>query len=119
MILNLSILKVCDNSGVKYAKCFKVYKSSVGIIGSYIYTSVKEIKSKSKLHKGDIVKAIIVRKKKTIDRKTGNYISFDTNEAVLLNDKYEILGTRIFGPLPIELRKKKLLKLLSLTSILI
>ena len=119
MILNLSALKVCDNSGIKRVKCFKVYKSSVGIIGSLIYVRIKDVKSKSKLQKGDIVKGVIIRKKKMIDRGTGNFLFFDSNEIVLLNDKYELLGTRIFGPLPLELRKKGYLKLLSLASTLI
>lgn len=119
MILNLSKLKVCDNSGVKHVKCFKVYKNSFGIIGSLVYVSIQDSKSKSKLQKGDIVKGVIVRKKKMLNRGTGNFLFFDSNEIVLLNDKYELLGTRVFGPLPLELRKKGYLKLLSLASALI
>ena len=119
MILNLSILKVCDNSGIKHVKCFKVYKGFVGIVGSMIYASIKDSKSKSKLRKGEIIRGIVVRKKKMINRNNGNYLSFDSNEVVLLNDKYELLGTRIFGPMPLELRKKRHLKLLSLASSLV
>jgi len=119
MISNLSKLKVCDNSGVKYVKCFKIFKTYTGGIGSIVYVSVKDNKSKSKLQKGDIVKGIIVRNKKFINRFTGNYIFFDSNDIVLLNDKYELLGTRIFGPLPLELRKKGQLRLLSLASVLV
>lgn len=119
MIFSLSKLKVSDNSGVKYVKCFKVFKTYVGTIGSLIYVSVKDAKSKSKLQKGDIVKGIIVRNKKSINRSTGNYFLFDSNEIVLFNDKYELLGTRIFGPLPLELRKKGYVKILSLASILV
>ncbi len=119
MMFNLSKLKVCDNSGVKQVKCFKIFNQKTGSIGSIIYVSVKDIKSKSKLKKGDIAKGIIIRNKKLISRQTGNYISFDFNELVLLNEKQELLGTRIFGPLPLELRKKGHLKLLSLASTLI
>ena len=87
MIFSLSKLKVSDNSGVKYVKCFKVFKTYVGTIGSLIYVSVKDAKSKSKLQKGDIVKGIIVRNKKSINRSTGNYFLFDSNEIVLFNGK--------------------------------
>lgn len=119
MIINLSKLKVFDNSGVVYIKCFKVYKSSVGSIGSLVYGSIKDNKSKSKLRKGDIVRGIIVLNKKMINRQTGSFVFFGLNGVVLLNDKHELLGTRVFCPLPLELRKKRYLKLLSLASILI
>jgi large subunit ribosomal protein L14 len=119
MILNLSKLRVSDNSGVKLVKCFKIFNQKTGSIGSIIYVSIKDIKNKSKLKKGDIAKGIIVRNRKFIDRKTGNYILFDFNELVLLNEKHELLATRVFGPLPLELRKKGHLKLLSLASTLI
>ena len=119
MIINLSRLKICDNSGVKSVKCFKIYRSSVGTIGSVIYVSIKDTKNKGKLQKGYIVRAIIVRNRKIIGRFTGSFVSFDYNEAILLNEKHELLGTRIFGPLPLELRKKGHLKPLSLASIIL
>jgi len=119
MIINLSKLKICDNSGVKSVKCFKIYRNSIGTIGSVIYVSVKDTRNKGKLQKGHIVRAIIVRIKKVIGRFTGSFVFFDCNEAILLNEKHELLGTRIFGPLPLELRKKRHLKLLSLASIII
>lgn len=119
MIINQTVLKVCDNSGVRYVKCFKVYTTSIGYVGSNIFASVKDIKTKSKLQKGDIVKGVIVRQRASLNRLTGNHLHFDQNEVILLNNKYEPLGTRIFGPLTLELRKKKLAKLLSLASILI
>lgn len=119
MIFNLSKLKVCDNSGVKQVKCFKVFNGQAGSIGSVVYVSIKDIKSKSKLKKGDITKGVIIRNKKLVNRQTGNYISFDFNELVLLNEKHEVLATRVFGPVPLELRKKGHLKLLSLASTLI
>ena len=119
MIINQTILKVCDNSGVRFVKCFKVYDAFVGQIGSSVYASVKDVKSKSKLQKGDIIKGIIIRQRAFLNRFTGNYISFSYNDVILLNNKQEPLGTRIFGPLTLELRKKNLVKLLSLASILI
>ena len=91
MIINQTMLKVCDNSGVKFVKCFKVYITTVGYIGSNVYVSVKDIKSKSKLQKGDIVKGVIVRNKSQLNRLTGNYISFSHNEIILLNNKHEPL----------------------------
>jgi large subunit ribosomal protein L14 len=110
------MLKVCDNSGVKYVKCFKIYKALSGTIGSLLYTSIKESKNKNKYRKGDIVKGIIIRNKKLINRNTGNFLSFDSNDIILIDLKYDIIGTRVFGPLPFELRKKRYLKLLSLAS---
>ena len=116
MISMLTKLKVCDNSGVKYVKCFKVYKTFTGTVGSLAYVSIKESKNKNKYKKGDVVKGVIVRNKKSISRNTGNFLSFDSNYIVLIDLKYDIIGTRVFGPLPFELRKKGQLKLLSLGS---
>lgn len=119
MIYNLTLLNVCDNSGVKTVKCFKIYNNAYGKLGSLINASVKKAKAKNKLEKGAVVKAIVIRKKRVTDRKTGNFISFDSNDVIILNEKQEPVSTRIFGPMPLELRKKSCLKLLSLTSILI
>jgi large subunit ribosomal protein L14 len=119
MILMLTKLKVSDNSGVKHVKCFKVYKKFSGTIGSLVYVSIKESKNRNKYKKGDIVKGIIIRNKKVTNRNTGNFISFDSNDIVLIDSKYDIIGTRIFGPLPFELRKKRYVKLLSLASSII
>ena len=119
MISTLTKLKVCDNSGVKHAKCFKVYKTFLGTVGSLVYVSIKEIKNNNKYKKGDIIKGIIVRNRKVINRNTGNFLSFGSNDIVLIDLKYDIIGTRIFGPLPVELRKKRYVKLLSLASSII
>ena len=119
MISTLTKLKVCDNSGVKHVKCFKVYKTFLGTIGSLVYVSIKESKNRDKYKRGDIVKGIIVRNKKIANRDTGNFISFDSNDIILIDSKYDIVGTRIFGPLPFELRKKRSIKLLSLASTII
>ena len=119
MISTLTKLKVCDNSGVKHVKCFKVYRTSWGTIGSLVYVSIKESRNKNKYKKGDIVKGVIIRNKKMVNRGTGNFFSFDSNDIVLIDLKYDIIGTRVFGPLPFELRKKGYLKLLSLASSII
>jgi large subunit ribosomal protein L14 len=119
MIINLSKLRICDNSGVKSVKCFKIYKTSVGGIGSVIYVSVKDTKNKGKLQKGYIVRAIIVRNRKMVSRFTGSFVFFDYNEEILLHEKHELLVKRIFCTLPLALRKKGHLKPLSLASIII
>ena len=119
MISTLTKLKVCDNSGVKYVKCFKIYKAFFGAIGSLLYTNIKESKHKCKYKKGDIIKGIVIRNKKVVNRKTGNFLSFGSNDIILIDLKYDIIGTRVFGPLPLELRKKRYMKLLSLASIVV
>lgn len=119
MISLLSKLKVCDNSGVKSVKCFKVYKTYFGKIGSLVHVSIRETKNKNKYVKGDVAKGIIVRSKKTISRSTGNFLRFSSNDVILIDIKYDLVGTRIFGPLPLELRRKNYVKLLSLASKLI
>jgi len=116
MISNTSKLNVCDNSGILRVKCFKTNNKTSVTLGSVIYTSVKLRKPKTKLVKLNIVKGIIVRLTKNVSRNIGFYFVFSSNDIVLFNDKNEPLGTRIFGPLPLELRKKKFLKLLSLGS---
>ena len=119
MISTLTKLKVCDNSGVKHVKCFKVYKKFSGTIGFLVYVSIKESKNKNKYKKGDIVRGIIIRHRKMVNRNTGNFLSFNSNDIVLIDSKHDIVGTRIFGPLPFELRKKGYVKLLSLASSII
>lgn len=116
MIYSSTILSVSDNSGVVYAKCLNVSKRLSGKIGSLVKVSIKLGKFKTKLK---TTQGVIVSTRKSLCRKTGFYISFSSNVVVLLNEKNEPLGTRIFGPLPLELRKKNWLKLLSLGSIFI
>jgi large subunit ribosomal protein L14 len=121
MILVLTKLDVSDNSGIKSVKCFKVYKSLFATVGSLVYVSVKEIKTNTicKYKKGTILKGIIVRTKNNLNRNNGNFVSFESNSVVLIDTKHDLIATRIFGPLPIELRRKGLLKLLSLGSVII
>lgn len=116
MILSCSVLKVCDNSNVVSVKCFNLYKKFKLFIGCFLYLSVKNVKYKGILQKGNVCKGILVRKKKKINRKTGNGLCFNSNDIVVLNIKNEALGTRIFGLMPLELRRKKFLKILSISS---
>lgn len=120
MIQKQTILKVSDNSGVRYAKCIQVYSNTiVGSINSLILVSVKNVNLGDKLKKGTILKSIIVRLNRKIYRKTGDSIMFNENSIVLLNKKNELYGTRVFGPICNELRQKNFVKLLSLGSIIV
>lgn len=116
MIQTQTSFKLRDNSGVRIAKCIRIYRNRVGFINSIVLVSIQNVKFHAKVKKGDLLKGIIVGVKYKNNRKTGNSIAFDENSLVLLNKKNELYGTRIFGPIDIELRKKSLLKLLSLSS---
>jgi len=117
MIFNSALFKVSDNSNVLSVKCFNLDDNSNDLVGLLFCASVKQTKVKGKLNRGDLVKVVIIRSKKKIDRHVGNFLSFDCNEVVLLDQKMNLLGTRIFGLVSLELRKKKkYLKLLSLSS---
>nr|YP_009476703.1 ribosomal protein L14 [Proteomonas sulcata]AVM81196.1 ribosomal protein L14 [Proteomonas sulcata] len=114
MIQQKTLLKIADNSGAKIAECIKVYKEKK--LGSTILVAIKERKSKSKLKKGGIHKAIIIRLKKENIRKNSHLLAFDENAAVLLNLKGDIQGTRLIGPVTNEIRKQNLIKILSLAA---
>ena len=119
MIQNRSFLKLADNSGAKLVQCIKVYKTKKIEVGSVILVAIKQIRTQSKLKKGELYKAIVVRLNKLVSRKNGNYIKYSENAVILLNTKNEFFGTRIVGPITNELRKKKLTKVLSLTNFII
>jgi large subunit ribosomal protein L14 len=117
MIQSETRLKVADNSGAKEVYCIKVLGGSrrrYASIGDVIVVSVKEAIPNSKVKKGEILKAVVVRTKKEIGRPDGSFIRFDDNSAVLLSASMEPLGTRIFGPVARELRAKKYMKIISL-----
>jgi len=117
MIQMTTILDVADNSGAKKVFCIKVLggsKRKYASIGDVIVVSVKEALPNSKVKKGDVAKAVIVRTSKEIARPDGTYIRFDNNSAVLINKENEPVGTRIFGPVARELRAKKFMKIISL-----
>ena len=117
MIQTQSILNSADNSGAKRMMCIKVLGGSrrrYATIGDIVVVSVKDAMPNSKVKKGDVFKAVIVRTKKEIRRANGTYIRFDENAAVLLNNQMEPVGTRIFGPVARELRLKNFMKIISL-----
>ena len=117
MIQILSTLGVADNSGAKKVSCKKVIGASnkmIGTIGDIIVVSVKEAIYDSKVKKGDVVRAVIVRTRKETMRQDGSYIKFDENSVVIINKDNEPIGTRIFGPVARELRAKKFMKIVSL-----
>ncbi|MCH8038725.1 MAG: 50S ribosomal protein L14 [Nitrospinae bacterium] len=117
MIQNYSYLDVADNSGAKSVRCFHVLGGTgrrYGGLGDIIVVSVRESIPKAAVKKGDVVKAVIVRTKKGSRREDGSYIKFDRNACVLVNPQGDPIGTRIFGPVARELRKKKFMKIISL-----
>ena len=117
MIQTETRLKVADNSGAKLLQCIKVLGGSrrrYATVGDVIVVSVKEAMPNSKVKKGDVMKAVIVRTKKEIPRPDGSYIKFDDNSAVLITQQNEPVGTRIFGPVARELRAKNFMKIISL-----
>ena len=119
MIQTETRLTVADNTGAKELYCIKVLggsKRRYASIGDIIVVSIKEAIPNSKVKKGDVTKAVIVRTKKEIKRNDGSMIRFDDNSAVILNASNEPVGTRIFGPVARELRAKKFMKIISLAS---
>ena len=117
MIQMQSILDVADNSGAKKLFCIKVLggsKRKYAGVGDIIVASVREAIPNSKVKKGDVVKAVIVRTAKELGRPDGSYIRFDDNSGVVINNQKEPVGTRIFGPVARELRAKKFMKIISL-----
>jgi len=117
MIQMRTNLDAADNSGAKRLQCIKVLGGSrrkYASLGDVIVVSIKEALPTSKVKKGSVAKAVIVRTKKNVSRADGTYIKFDTNSAVLIDDALEPIGTRIFGPVARELRARKFMKIISL-----
>jgi large subunit ribosomal protein L14 len=117
MIQMQTLLMVADNSGAKTVQCIKVLGGShrrYANIGDVIKVSIKEAIPRGKVKKGDVYDAVIVRTRKGVRRPDGSLIRFDTNAAVLLDNKREVLGTRIFGPVTRELRSEQFMKIISL-----
>ena len=110
-------LSVADNSGAKLLSCIKVLGGSrrrYARVGDVIVVSVKEALPNSKVKKGDVSRAVVVRTRKEFRRPDGSYIKFDDNSAVLINQQREPVGTRIFGPVARELRARNFMKIISL-----
>ncbi|MCE2486650.1 MAG: 50S ribosomal protein L14 [Desulfurellaceae bacterium] len=112
-----TVLDVADNSGARAVRCIRVLggtRRRYASVGDEIIVSVREALPNTKVKKGDIMRAVIVRTAKEIGRPDGSYIRFDTNSAVLLDNQREPIGTRIFGPVARELRAKRFMKIISL-----
>ncbi len=110
-------LDVADNSGARKVQCIKVLggsKRKYASVGDIIVVSVKEAIPKGRVKKGQVMKAVVVRTAKDIKRPDGSVIRFDGNAAVLVNNQGEPIGTRIFGPVPRELRARNHMKIISL-----
>ena len=117
MIQVQTVLDVADNSGARKLMCIKVLGGSrrrYASIGDIIVCSIREAMPNSKVKKGDVAKAVVVRTAKEVKRPDGSSIRFDDNSAVLISNQGEPVGTRIFGPVARELRAKKYMKIISL-----
>ncbi|MFO7895343.1 MAG: 50S ribosomal protein L14 [Candidatus Cloacimonadales bacterium] len=119
MIQTQTILNVADNSGAKKAMCIKVLggsKRKYATIGDVIVVAVKSAVPNSKIKKGNVEKAVIIRTHKEVRRPDGSYIRFADNAAVIIDEKYEPIATRIFGPVARELREHGYTKIVSLAK---
>jgi len=117
MIRSETMLKVADNSGARKVLCITPLGGGVGktaSIGDVISASVKEADPESKIPKGQVVRAVVVRARKELRRRDGSYIRFDENAAVIIDPQNEPIGTRVFGPVGRELRERKFMKIVSL-----
>ncbi len=117
MVQVSTVLDVADNSGARRVQCIRVLggsKRRYASIGDIIVVSIKEAIPNSKVKKGAVMKAVVVRTAKEVGRPEGSYIRFDNNSAVLIDNQREPVGTRIFGPVARELRAKKFMKIISL-----
>lgn len=109
MIQERSILKVADNSGAKTVRCFRVLGGSrrrYAEVGDTVIASVQTAEPRKPVKKKDVVRVLIVRQRKPMRRADGSYIRFDDNAVVLIDEKREPRGTRLFGPLPREIKEK-------------
>lgn len=117
MIQSYTRLKVADNSGARQIMCFQVLggtRRRYARVGDVIVASVKQAQPNGPIKKGDVVRAVVVRTAKGWQREDGTIIKFDDNAAVILEEKENPRGTRIFGPVARELREKRFMKIISL-----
>ena len=122
MIQMQTLLQVADNSGARKVMCIKVLggsKRRYANIGDIIKVSIKEAAPRGRVKKGDVYNAVVVRTAKGVRRPDGSLVKFDGNAAVLLNNKFEPIGTRIFGPVTRELRTERFMKIVSLAPAVI
>ena len=119
MIQERSILKVTDNSGAKSVRCFRILggtRHHYAKIGDIIVASVQTAEPRKPIKKKEIVKAVVVRQRQAFRREDGSYVRFDDSAVVLIDAKKEPLATRIFGPMPRELKQKGYEKLMTMAE---
>ena len=119
MIQERSILKVADNSGAKIVRCFRVLggsKRRYAGVGDVVVASIQSAEPRKAVKKKDVVKVLVVRTKNAMRRADGSYVRFDENAVVLVDAKKEPVATRIFGPLPRELKEKGFEKLMTMAE---
>ena len=119
MIQTETKLKVADNSGAKMIQCIRVLggtRKRYARFGDIIVAAVKKAEPRKPVKKHEVVKAVIVRQRKEFRREDGTYLRFDDNAAVIINNKKEPVGGRIFGPIPKELREKGFEKIINLAK---
>ncbi len=119
MIQERSLLRVADNSGAKVIRCFRILggsKRRYARIGDIIVASVQSAEPRKATKKKDVIKAVVVRTRQNMRRRGGLYVRFDDNAAVILDAKKQPVGTRIFGPIPKELKEKGFEKIVSLAE---
>ena len=117
MIQMQTVLDVADNTGARSVMCLKVLggsKRRYASVGDIIKVSIKDAAPRGRVKKGDVYSAVVVRTAKGVRRPDGSLVKFDNNAAVLLNNKLEPIGTRIFGPVTRELRGERFMKIVSL-----
>ncbi len=117
MIQQESYLDVADNSGARRIQVIRVLGTGsqrFGGVGDIVVAAVKDAIPRAAVKKGDVVRAVVVRTKKAINRTDGSSIRFDSNAAVIINNQNEPRGTRVFGPVARELREKRFMRIVSL-----
>jgi len=119
MIQERSILKVADNSGAKIVRCFRILggtRHRYANVGDIVVASVQVAEPRKSVKKKDVVKVLVVRTKNAVRRPDGSYVRFDENAVVLIDAKKEPVATRIFGPLPRELKERGYEKLMTMAE---
>ncbi len=122
MIQERSILKVADNSGAKTVRCFRVLggsKKRYARVGDIVVASVQTAEPRKPVKKKDVVRVLVVRQRQAIRRADGSYVRFDENAVVLIDEKNEPKGTRVFGPIPREVKEKGFESIASLAEELV
>ena len=119
MIQERSVLKVADNSGAKVVRCFRILggtRRRYAGVGDIIVASVQSAEPRKAVKKKDVVKVLVVRTKNSMRRKDGSYVRFDENAVILVDAKKEPVATRVFGPLPRELKERGYEKLMTMAE---